>query len=58
MNKAHVVKDDDSYYAVDDSYEALKAFITNYRKENGRTYHRLSDGSKLIDATVSSCVTC
>ncbi|KAI8230854.1 methyltransferase domain-containing protein [Colletotrichum sp. SAR 10_99] len=40
-----VIKDDESYYAVDDSYEALKAFIMNYRKENGRTYHRLSDGT-------------
>ncbi|KAF4807777.1 Secondary metabolism regulator LAE1 [Colletotrichum siamense] len=40
-----VIKDDESYYAVDDSYEALKAFIMNYRKENGRTYHRLSDGN-------------
>lgn len=52
-----MIKDDESYYAVDDSYEALKAFIMNYRKENGRTYHRLSDGSKLFDA-VNSCATC
>ncbi|KAK2026878.1 methyltransferase domain-containing protein [Colletotrichum zoysiae] len=40
--------DDDSSsigdYSVDDSLASLRSSILDYRRENGRTYHRLSDG--------------
>ncbi|KXH34904.1 methyltransferase domain-containing protein [Colletotrichum simmondsii] len=34
--------------SIDDSLASLRSSILDYRRENGRTYHRLSDGTHLL----------
>ena len=38
---------DDMYYkSTEESLASLRSSILDYRRENGRTYHKLSDGSE------------
>ncbi|KAJ0350295.1 hypothetical protein COL154_013334 [Colletotrichum chrysophilum] len=38
----------DGYSTTDDSQASLRPTILDYRRENGRTYHRLSDGKYIL----------
>ncbi|KAL3305946.1 methyltransferase domain-containing protein [Colletotrichum asianum] len=38
----------DGYSTTDDSQASLRSTILDYRRENGRTYHRLSDGKYIM----------
>lgn len=38
----------DKKQSIHDSLFSLRSIILDYRKENGRTYHRVSDGSKFV----------
>jgi len=43
---------DVSHQSLEESLTSLRSSILDYRRENGRTYHRLSDGSEWVGPRV------